>query len=86
MTDSYQDAARTRVQRETAIKETSALFDKHVRTLNKVALKVQVILAASSVDNKAVQGHLFEYESICEAISEFMNVLLKSHQVLPLKT
>ena len=70
MTDSDQEAARTRAQRETAIKETSALFDKHVRTLNKVARKVQVILSASSVDIKAVQGHLFEYESICEAISD----------------
>ena len=68
MADDDQDA-RTRVQRESALKDLSAVFDKHARSLNKVARKVQVHLTSDSIDVKAVQGLSEQYETIVESIS-----------------
>ena len=48
--------ARTRVQREAAIKDLSAVFDKHARSLNKVAREIQLHLTSDSIDVKAVKG------------------------------
>ena len=62
---------RTRLQRETTLKEASTLFDKHVRSLNKVARKIQVYLSSDSVDIRSVQGFSQQYESIVENISDF---------------
>ena len=61
---------RTRLQRETALKEASTLFDKHVRSFNKVARKIQVYLSSDSVDIRSVQGFSQQYESIVENISD----------------
>ena len=67
MADDDQDA-RTRVQRESALKDLSAVFDKHARSLNKVARKVQVHLTSDSIDVKAVQGLFEQYETIVKSI------------------
>ena len=45
---------RTRVQREAAIKDLNAVFDKHARSLNKVARKVQVHFTSDPVDAKGI--------------------------------
>ena len=55
MADDDQDA-RIRVQRDSAIKDLNAVFDKHARFLNKVAREVQVHFNSDPVDVKAVQG------------------------------
>ena len=60
---------RTRVQREAAIKDLSAVFDKHGRSLSKVAREVQVHLTSDSIDVKAVQGLSEHYKSIVDNIS-----------------
>ena len=61
--------ARTRVQREAAIKDLCTVFDKHARSLNKVSRKVQLHLTFDSIDVKAVQGLSEQYESIVDSIS-----------------
>ena len=61
---------RTRLQRETALKEANTLFDKHVRSLNKVARKIQVYLSSDSIDIRSAQGFSQQYESIVENISD----------------
>ena len=45
---------RTRVQREAAIKDLSEVFDKHARSLKKVAREIQLHLTSDSIDVKAV--------------------------------
>ena len=55
MADDDQDA-RTRVQRDSAIKDLSAVFDKHARSLNRAAREIQLHLNSDSIDVKAVQG------------------------------
>ena len=59
----------TRVQREAAIKDISAVIDKHARSLNKVSRKVQLHLTSDSIDVKAVQVLSEQYESIVDSIS-----------------
>ena len=61
--------ARTRVQRESAIKDLSAVFDKHARSLNKVAREVQLHLTSDSIDVKSVQGLSENYKSIVDSVS-----------------
>ena len=61
---------RTRVQHEAAIKDLCTVFDKHVRSLNKVARKTQVYLSSDSIDITTAQGFSQQYESVVENISE----------------
>ena len=68
MADDDQDA-RIKVQRDSAIKDLNAVYDKHARSPNKVALKVQVQFTSDPVDAKAVQGLSEEYKSIVDTIS-----------------
>ena len=67
--DDDDQGVRTRVQREAAIKDLSAVFDKHARSLNKVSRKVQLHLTSDSIDVKAVQGLSEQYETIVESFS-----------------
>ena len=61
--------ARTRAYREAAIKDSTAVFDKHFRDLNKVARKIQGHFpSGSDVDVKAVQGLSKQYESIVDFV------------------
>ena len=63
--------ARTRAQREAAIKDSTSVFDKHVRSLNKVARKIQGhFTSGSDVDVEAVQDLSKQYESIVDSISD----------------
>ena len=62
-------SARTRVQREAAIKDLCTVCDKHVRSLNKVARKTQVYLSTDSIDITTAQGFSQQYESVVENIS-----------------
>ena len=55
MADDDQDA-QIRVQRDSAIKDLNTVFDKHARSLNKVAREVQIHFTSDPVDAKAVQG------------------------------
>ena len=41
---------RTRVQREAAIKDLNAVFDKHARSLNKVAREVHFHFTSDPID------------------------------------
>ena len=75
--------ARTRVQLESAIKDLNAVFDKHARSLNKVARKVQVHLTSDSIDVKAVQGLSERYKSIFDSVSMFSNELLSCQKAHP---
>ena len=61
--------ARTQVQRKAAIKDLSAVFDKHARSLNKVAREIQLHLNSDSIDVKAVQGLFEQYKSIVDSVS-----------------
>ena len=61
--------ARTRVQREAAIKDLCTVFDKHARSLNKVAREIQLHLNSDSIDVKAVQGLSEQYKSIVDSVS-----------------
>ena len=61
--------ARTRVQREAAVKDLCTAFDKHARSLNKASRKVQLHLTSDSIDGQAVQGLSEQYESIVDSIS-----------------
>ena len=63
-------SAWTRVQREAALKDLCTVFDKHVRSLNKVARKTQVYLSSDSIDISTAQGFSQQYESVVENISE----------------
>ena len=63
------EAVRIRVQREAAIKDLNAVFDKHARSLNKVAREVQVHFTSDPIDVKAVQGLSEQYKSIVDTIS-----------------
>ena len=47
-------SARTRVQRDSAIKDLCTVFDKHARSLNKVAREIQLHLNSDSIDVRAV--------------------------------
>ena len=69
MADDDQDAP-TRIQRESALKDLSAVFDKHACSLNKAARKIQVHLNSDSINVKAVQGLSEQYETIVESFSK----------------
>ena len=82
-----EDAAkvRTRVQREAAIKDLNAVFDKHARSLNKVAREVQFYFISNPIDVKAVQGLAEEYKSIVDTISNIFERIVDLSEGVPPK-
>ena len=74
---------RTRVQREAAIKDLNAVFDKHARSLNKVAREVQFHFTSVPIDVKAVQGLAEEYKSIVDTIANVFERIVDLSEGLP---
>ena len=69
---------RSRVQREAAVKDLCTVFDKHARSLNKVARKIQLHLISDSIDVKAVQGLSEQYKSIVNSVSNVFKRIVES--------
>ena len=74
---------RTRVQRQAAIKDLNAVFDKHARSLNKVAREVQFHFTSVPIDVKAVQGLAEEYKSIVDTISNIFERIVDLSEGVP---
>ena len=74
---------RTRVQREAAVKDLNAVFDKHARSLNKVAREVQFHFTSVSIDVKAVQGLAEEYKSIVDTIANVFERIVDLSEGVP---
>ena len=61
---------RTRLQRETALKEASTLFNKKVRNLNKVVRSIHLATARSQPDSQELEHYSSQYQSFLDQISE----------------
>ena len=84
MADDDQDA-RTRVQRDSAIKDLSAVFEKHARSLNKVAREIQLHLTSDSIDVKSVQVLSENYKSIVDSVSNVFERIVDLSEGTPLR-
>ena len=61
--------ARTRAQREAALKEGLALFNLHTRNINKTTRRIHSASSRTHVDSNELQDCLAEYETILEELS-----------------
>ena len=68
MADDDQDA-RTRAQREAALKDGLALFNQHTRNINKTTRRIHAASSRDLVDTNELQDCIAEYETILERLS-----------------
>ena len=68
---------RTRAQRETALKEAVATFNKIVRNLNKITRSIHDVCKESDFNPHELKDLFGEYKSILDELSNFYDRILE---------